>query len=547
MSRRVFLLGLDGGSWNLIDRMFTAGAMPNLQRLCAEGTRAVLESTVPPITPVAWTTLMTGVNPGKHGIFGFLKHKSDDSYLQAPINRLDIQAPTIFDYMREGGRLVSLNLPMSYPATPINGLMVTGMMTPLRATQNAQYPVGLLERFRAAGIDYTIDPKFALGRDVPPVELMSGWQKAGARFVAELAQITRNRLRAAYLLMQEEQWQVFICVIVGTDRLQHVFWHQLMQGEAADIDPVLKAYYEEVDRQIGDLQGRLSPEDSLLIVSDHGFTACRGTFYVNEWLRRHGWLVSANTQSRPLVRLKNLVKKLGISRRSFRGVLSEKQLGRLHLVLGDIDHPRTSAYFASSCGVRLNLIGREAQGRVAPAAADDLRCRVMAALADLTDPDGRKVVDRVWRREDLYTGPAAAAAPDIIFTFREDALYGAYASDLGKGPFLAAPYKSGDHRLDGIFVACGGGIRRHEGEPRFHIQDVLPTLLHLCGRAVSSVCDGRVLGEILTDPAPVRVDDEWERFLADRGEVTYDADQEAEIKERLQALGYMSDDGESPP
>ena len=98
MKRRVFVLGLDGGSWNLLDRLMAAGAMPHLKQACESGVKAVLESTVPPVTPVAWTSLMTGVNPGKHGIFSFTRPRDDNAYASLPQNRLNMRVPTLFDY-----------------------------------------------------------------------------------------------------------------------------------------------------------------------------------------------------------------------------------------------------------------------------------------------------------------------------------------------------------------------------------------------------------------------------------------------------------------
>jgi hypothetical protein len=129
-----------------------------------------------------------------------------------------------------------------------------------------------------------------------------------------------------------------------------------------------------------------------------------------------------------------------------------------------------------------------------------------------------------------------------VFRFREDVNYSAYAADLGQGVFASTPFKSGDHRVDGICVAWGGGIANVDRELRFQIEDVLPTVMHLNGRAVPSVCDGRVREEILSEPQEIRYDTDWQRFLAARQEIAYGADQEAEIRERLQALGYLSED-----
>ena len=189
MKRRVFLLGLDGGSWNAFDHLFAHDVMPNFKRLCADGVRATLESTVPPITPVAWTSLMTGVNPGKHGVFAFTRQVKDSSYLSMPVNRMDMQTPTIFDYYRADSGLVSLNLPMSYPATPIAGKMVTGMMTPQRSLGNLEHPEGLLARFAQQGIDYIIDPLVSAGRNDGDKKTTSMSRASGVEFIKTMTAI----------------------------------------------------------------------------------------------------------------------------------------------------------------------------------------------------------------------------------------------------------------------------------------------------------------------------------------------------------------------
>jgi predicted AlkP superfamily phosphohydrolase/phosphomutase len=542
MKRRVFLLGLDGGSWNVLDRLMAVGKMPHLSRICQEGVRATLTSTIPAITPVAWSSLMTGTNPGKHGVFGFFKSSAESSYLQVPVNRLDMLVPTIFDYYQEGGRLISLNLPMSYPATPINGLMVSGMMTPLAHTVRSQHPATLLDRLAKAGITYTIDPKSLIGKDVHPQNMMQQWQRAGGRFAAQLREITQQRMRAAHMLMSEEEWEVFICVIVGTDRLQHVFWDRLMAGEPDAIEPSLVSYYEQVDQEIEALTSRLAADDVLLVVSDHGFADCRGVFYTNAWLASQGWLAAAPRQQGLQLGLKRILKRCGINRASLRRWIGERRLGRLQLVLGDVDWMRTRAFLRSPFGIRLNLQGREPQGTLTESQRGDIQAELVAALLNLEDAEGRCPIANVFRAPDIYQGPAAGQAPDLVFTFHEDANYSAYAADLGKGVFAATPFKTGEHRISGIFVAWGGGIQHRAEASCFAIQDILPTVLHLGGRAVPEICDGRVLTEIMTAPGEIRYDADWQRFLPQRSQLAYDAAQEAEIRDRLQALGYISKD-----
>ncbi len=543
MKRKVFLLGLDGGSWNLLDRMFAAGVMPNLKRLCREGVRATLESTLPPITPVAWTSLMTGVNPGRHGVFGFKRISPENSYLSLPVNRMDMGTPTLFDYYREGGRLISLNLPMSYPATEINGLMVTGMMTPLRNPGDFEFPRGLLQRFAEAGISYEIDPKFDFGEDAQgSTKIMySQWLEWGEEFVRKLSDISRNRMLATYHLLDQEEWELFICVIVGTDRIQHLYWDQLVPPDGSEPEPILAAYYAGLDEHIGELVGKLGPEDSLLIVSDHGFVKHHGHFLTNEWLRRNGWLAAREASRSPLYPLKKLLDRLGITRKKLNRVLGEKRTGKLQLQASHVDWKRSAAFLGTPFGIRINLKGRETLGLVEPERFESLRDEIMIRLGELVDENCKPLLARILRGEEWYDGEAPDR-PDIVFQFRDDRNYAGFAGEIGEEDiFRAAPHKSGDHRLDGILVAYGGNIKNVAEELRFRIWDVLPTVMHLNGRAVPAVCDGRVLTEILVDPGQVKIDEDWRRFRGEKKEVQYDKDQEEEINERLRALGYISD------
>lgn len=538
MKRRVFLLGLDGGSWNVFDHLFAHGIMPNFQRLCSEGVRATLESTVPPITPVAWTSLMTGVNPGKHGIFAFAKKLENSSYLAKPVNRMDTQAPTIFDYYRDERGFICLNLPMSYPATPIAGKMVTGMMTPQKNMKNFEHPEGFLAGLARRGIDYTIDPQ---GRDDDKAEGPAANPFAGD-FTQKMSAITDNRMRAVQLLMDEEPWEVFICVIVGTDRLQHVYWDDILPPDGAPPRRDLAEYYRQVDGHIGDILGKLTPEDALLVVSDHGFVKSHGLFQANEWLFRNGWIKRREVRRSPLYLVKLLLNKFGITRDKLSRVLPSEQTRKFQMAASHIDWAGSEAVLSAPFAIRINLAGRETHGRVAPQDYDSLVDEIIAGLLAIKDDEGRLLIPEARRSADIFWGDHADKAGDIMFRFRDDLHYSAYTQTIGSEVFSPDLERNGDHRMDGIFAAWGGGINNISEEPRFSIWDVLPTLMHLHGKAVPEICDGRVIQEILSDDHEVKFDSDWRRFLDQKVDISYDQNQEDEINERLRALGYLSDD-----
>jgi len=542
MPRRVFLLGLDGGSWNVFDHLFAQGVMPNLARLCIEGTRGVLESTTPPVTPVAWTSLMTGANPGKHGIFAFRKADPDNSYLPLPVNRMDMKVPTIFDYYREDPGFISLNLPMSFPATEISGKMITGMMTPQADSAQSSHPGDLLEKIAAAGLDYVIDPKLEENLTEDPVDLFGGWKEAPEEILARLGRITKTRLDTVEHFLDSQDWSVFICVVVGTDRIQHMFWDDIFPADGGPTSDRVKRYYAELDDHIGRLMVSLDPEDALLVVSDHGFVKTHGSFQTNEWLKRGGWLKKREVKQSPLYPLKLFLNKLGITRAKLGKVLSADQSSKLQLMASHIDWAKSQAFLCGPFAIRVNLKARETQGMVDPAGFNPLVDEIIAGLFEIKDEQGEPMIAHVVKGADIYHGEGGGQPGDIVFTFRDDLNYTAYAAELGGDIFDRDISKQGDHRVDGIFAAWGGGIASLENELRLSICDILPTVMHLNGRAVPTVCDGRVISETLSDDHEIQRESDWRQYLGESQTVTYTKSQESEINARLRALGYLDDD-----
>ena len=542
LARRIFLLGLDGGSWNAFDHLFAQGVMPRFAEMCAGGAHGTLTSTVPPITPCAWTSLMSGTNPGKHGVFAFHRKRDDNSYFPAPINRTHMQVPTVFDYYREDPGFVCLNLPMSFPATPIAGRMVTGMMTPLHGDVACEHPPGLLAELRGKGIDYVIDPRLPEEKDLDQDALFTTWRDMRPAFVERLTRVTNARMQAVNALMDEVDWSLFVTVIVGTDRLQHLFWDELVPPDGGATTDDLIAYYRAVDGHIGALRDRLEPDDVLMVISDHGFVRTHGSFQTNQWLLRQGWLKRREAKRSPWYPLKVALNKLGITRRRLGKVLSDKQSSDLQMKASHIDWARSEAFFSGPFAIRVNLQGRETAGCVPPERYDTLVDSIIAALKELRDEDGEILLSDVVRGDALYHGDAAARGGDVVFTFRDDRNHTAYAAELGSELFRGGTGKTGDHRVDGIWAAAGGGIRSLDQRHRLAIWDILPTLMHLNGRAVPGICDGRVADEILVDAGEVRTDPDWQRFRSATNAVVYDSAQEQEINERLRALGYMADE-----
>lgn len=149
-NKRILVIGIDGATFELIDPYIREGALPTLGALAERGVRGELESTIPPITGPAWASFMTGCNPARHSIGDFMRRRPG-SYTLQPVNSTNIRTITLWEWMgRAGKRIVVLNVPVTYPPSPVNGVMVTGLLTPNTA-QDFAYPAGvgtqLHERF----------------------------------------------------------------------------------------------------------------------------------------------------------------------------------------------------------------------------------------------------------------------------------------------------------------------------------------------------------------------------------------------------------------
>lgn len=544
MPPTILVIGIDGGTFGIIDPLIEQGRLPNLARLIGAGMRATLASTVPPLTPVAWGAFMTGCGPGKHGTYGFLRVRPEDYSVQF-LNGSHLRAPTLWEILNDHGLRCGVhNVPWTYPPRPIGGFMLSGLDAPHFGPDIA-HPPGLFERVVGATGSYF--EKF-----VPP--------QAVARDVARLARQVEQGGTVARWLAGAEATDLFMTVFGSTDHVQHNFWSARHQGaQGAEVEDVIDFTYERVDREIGRLlDERADAETTVIVLSDHGAGPCKGGFNLDRWLEQRRWLAFRQVRDRPMDALRRMA--LGAARRlsSARVRAKLQRFGpraRERLATAwatqHIDWSQTKAYSWSDYGnLQLNVRGRQAAGLVGPGAEyEALREEIIQALLELRHPrDGGPVVGRVHRPEEVYAGPHLGEAPDLIVETL-DYTYeiithltpaGPVRRELDQGIF-PSPLRSGTHRREGILIAAGPTIRRGARSDGARIVDLAPTILHLLGSPVPAYMDGRVLEEIL--------DAEWlqanppsyrEAELADPAAATAYSPEEAErIEQHLRDLGYV--------
>ena len=561
--KRVLAIGLDGATFRVIEPMARAGQLPALSRLMENGTRGVLRSTIQPSSEQAWPAFMTGVQNGKHGIFGFVQ-RVPGSYAYQYTNARAQRAPTLWRILSDRGRpVIVVNVPMTYPPEPVNGALIGGLMTPSLHSRFTHPPDLYQELKREIG-GYIINVDIETGR----------LKEAGeAQLLREIEEMIRLRTEAVKYLARSRDWDL-LCVVYGAaDRVSHKFWRYMDAGRP-DLDAGGKAgvipwVYRRLDQAVGELLDDLADEETLvLVVSDHGFGPLKKALFLNQWLAQRGYLAfrppAALDAGARLRRGLNA----GLRRavhwldRSWMGALKRAAFaalpglkGRLHssMAYSQVDWPRTRAYGSGTMGnIYINLRGREPQGIVEPGEEyERVREQLMADLRALRDPDsGKPVFEAVYRREDIYHGPYLDLAPDVVGlldpTYHVAAVDwrpagGGVIASLEEGLLFVGDL-TGQHDMEGILIAGGAGVRRGARIAGAGIIDVAPTILAALGEPIPDYMDGRVLAGLFDrqiditstsgepreePPAPEGVGDGY-------------SDEEAEeIASRLRGLGYI--------
>jgi len=535
---KVLMLGLDGMTFSVLEPAFEAGHMPRLKQLLDSGASGILTSTIPPFTPPGWTSIFTGMNPGKHGIFGFTQGNAQS---KGGLVRLDrVATPAIWNAANAQGVEIGLfNIPMTYPPPPVQGWAVSGMLTPeegREAPANFTYPEELgrliVERTNGYEIDVAVDYE-------------KDW-----RSTAIIERLSRNlatkRRALSYLLGERGEVGLLFAVLEAPDRLMHVHYKYIdpryehfSRPEAGPIRARVWRFFDEMDAVVGDLLGWAGPEAFVITMSDHGFQGKEKSVNVNLALMEWGLLsVSGIGKIAASGRLRRTARKI-------KRLLPKKAYSRARSMARSIDWSSTRAFSAPNPqqGIYINLRGREPRGIVAESEYEAARDEVIEHFSSWIDPDdGKPVLDTIHKREDVMDGPEAVSAPDLFPVCRDysyelsDGLY----ADSALSDFREMP--RGFHHMDGIFGITGPGIVASDKNTA-SVCDISPTSLYLAGLDVPP-SDGRVLVEHLPrqmlDARPAQVVD-MDIPVAGEGieSSPYTAEEEAHIEETLRNLGYL--------
>jgi predicted AlkP superfamily phosphohydrolase/phosphomutase len=503
-----------------------------------------LTSVVPFQSAAAWVTFMTGKNSGKHGVYMFQDYDSlSYSYAGRTANSRYFSGQTIFDIVGQmGGTVAAIRVPMTYPAWPIHGVMVSGFPTPGDTPESFHPPELQVEVGSAAQLDE--DPDF---------------RKLTVEQQAASLENQMSRMSALVSRMLERKHDLFMVVHRVPDPVHH-FFIKFVDPRTPAYNPaetprwgdLVNRFYRKMDDALGETLAAIDPDDTIFVISDHGgaITPPR-QFNVNVWLAERGLLTPHQKSKSPRERVYALNQQFLPARmrsllrrhapKAVRGELRQMWQG-----LQQIDFARTQAYhFPMKCsplaGINLNVRGRQPQGIVSPEEYESLRDRIIREIREIKDPrTGEPIVLRVYKREELYDGPFVERAPDIIVwchdLYREGPFaQGPMVSDV---PFDELVQVPGAHDDRGIFLAKGPQLARFRTVYDAKLIDMPPTILHAMELPVPSDMDGRALTEIFSDGdrAVESVDLDLSKNTADS---FLSEDEEQLIKDKLKGWGYL--------
>jgi predicted AlkP superfamily phosphohydrolase/phosphomutase len=536
---RIFLLGLDGMTLRVVEPYVQANLLPNFKKLMNHGSYGTLRSTILPLTPPAWTSLATGRGPAKHGLYGFRKRVGYTTELVTRSSSAECE-PLWKTMSRKGMRVGVLNVPFTFPPDEVNGVMVSGMMTP-GTDSNFVYPPHMKDEVFRVVPDYRLD--------VTEEEVVEC--RDSDTLLKGVFDVTVGLRKLANHFLDDGPWDLFYVVFVGPDRLQHFLWDRILSFDAECV-----RYYKLLDDALGDILAGMDDDTVLFVVSDHGFQPAAKGFFINNFFIDAGLLTV-----RGKLGLQNVLAKVGITSDTINKGLNTLGMNKLKQALpswvvsrtrgflkaygvrqDDIDWKRTTAFaFFGYGNVFVNVRGRDPEGAVAPADYDSVCEDIREKLLSVKDPEtGKCIVEAVYRGPEAYPGVSPNEIPDLLVMMKEG-----YAIREHIGGDIIGPNKlrnlciDGYHDIEGLFLGYGHVIKNKRIQA--DICDIMPTALYLLGLPIPDDVDGHVLEEVIEDGFLEKHEVKFERATEreSSGRKVLTEEETARLEKHLRGLGYM--------
>ena len=528
---KVLMIGLDGATFSLIKPLIEDGIMPFLKEFLTQGVHGDLMSTLNPLTPPAWISMITGRSPDVHGVYDFTRPEFSDSnvFLKVYDSR-DIRCETVWSMAsRQERRITSLNFYGMSPTFPVEGYMVSGFVS-WKHLRSATYPPTLLDtlknlpgfNYKSLSSDLSEEKKYVQSEGVE--EKYEDWIKW---------QFERTQAWADLLchLMKTDPTELTSIVFDGPDKLQHFCWRYLdpqfseIYSSPQDVyfRQLCLDYYRQLDNTIKHIVSLAAPETNVIMTSDHGFGPTTEVVYLNEWLARNDYLHWANETEI------NSVGKLYPDQR-------QPKLIDWKSTLLFCPTPSSNAIFLNKANPSVKNLKNEDYVK--------LCTKLRQQLLDYRNPDdGEQIFVRVDFNESKMQGRTALEySPDLTVQLRD----GGFVSVLRSAKVVIPRKKpEGTHRPNGIFIARGPDIKAGVQIQPLSILDITPLLLYFLGLPIPTDLEGRVPTEILKENALKEHAVEYQDFAKSFYDETQKHQDEISEEEKeslmaqLKLLGYM--------
>ncbi len=444
---KVLVIGLDAASPELVFDRFS-NDLPCLTQLRQRGMWGKLKSTIPPITIPAWTSMTTGCEPGQLGIYGFRSRRAYNYSPLSLVDSTDVRVKRVWDYLGKAGlKSILVGIPQTYPVKRVNGIMISGLLTP-----STDSPYTFPPELR-----YEIDS--TVGQYVIDVDQFRTENKNG--LLQNIFDMTKKRFHLIKYLIAKKPWDFFMFVEIGPDRMHHGFWkycdpHHRFYQSGNSYENSIRNYYQYLDFEIGELLSLVDNQTIIIVVSDHGALRMEGGIGINEWLVQQGYLVLRQNpgKSAPLDQC-------------------------------NIDWSRTLAWAEGGYYARvfLNVKGREPQGMIDPENYEKVRSELAEKISAIPDDHGKPLPTRVFKPQDVYR-EIRGIPPDLIVYF--GGLHWRSIGRVGTGKIHFFENDTGpdnaNHSEYGIFLLYDprkpGNGRELQGR---EILDIAPTILQSFG------------------------------------------------------------------
>jgi len=495
--RQAVIIGLDGLSWNVLSILINRDVVPNINFLRRGGASSELRTIIPPVTIPAWTSLASGVNPGKHGVYSFTMPTRD--YGSRLTTYKDVKYPRIHEILTlEGLSSVVINLPLSYPPLTHNGIMISDWLYPK------------LETFPSTAQDMTLN--------YLPMDHRWFESQNTSDYIQSLFEGLSSRLIAIKECFSKTKWNLFFVVFSETDFLLHKIYDDIISGRGY----AREAYkiFKMIDEFIGWAVKNTKDDSIILLVSDHGFDKYEYFININEILSQKGIIKF------PIINRKEPSQKtsgyylsnkkvIHVPKFIYSRIMKTKFRKEARLIFRTLfgsdavssykrgyDFCSSSAFMFNSThfGIYINTKDLFNNGLI----QEDEVPKIMQSLINLLNnmknfETKEKIFKRIYSREDIFQGPYTREFPHIILLPKKR-----YWLHHGMAEKIIAKKSNINHSLMGIFIAYGENIANKDNLKNLSILDIAPTTLQYLKLPIPNDTDGKVLLDIFKEGSDVR-------------------------------------------